>query len=81
VLSAAGEDWHGRRGLVHRAALDDHPSIASFDVYASGPPVMVEAIRSEFVAAGLPPEQLFFDSFDYAPDALAKLNAGLPPRP
>ena len=32
---------------------------------------MIEAIRHEFVARGLPREQLFFDSFDYAPDTLA----------
>ena len=46
-----------------------------FDVYASGPPAMVEAVRHEFIERGLPAEQLFFDSFDYAPDALAKLDA------
>ena len=74
------DGWEGRRGLVHRAVLEDHPDIAAFDVYASGPPVMVETIRSEFIAQGLPPAQLFFDSFDYAPDALAKLNSGAPPR-
>jgi hypothetical protein len=35
---------------------------------------MIEAIRSEFQRSGLPREQLFFDSFDYAPDTLAKLQ-------
>ena len=69
------DQWTGRVGLVHAAALADHPDLSRFDVYASGPPAMVEAIRHEFTTRGLPPEQLFFDSFDYAPDALAKLNA------
>ena len=70
--------WTGRRGLVHAAALEDAledaGQLQDFDVYASGPPAMVEAVRHEFVERGLPAQQLFFDSFDYAPDALAKLN-------
>ena len=48
--------------------------LQDFDVYASGPPAMVEAVRHEFIERGLPAQQLFFDSFDYAPDALAKLG-------
>lgn len=77
VLSdAQAEDrWTGRRGLVHAAALEDHPQLQERDVYASGPPAMVEAVRHEFIARGLPAQQLFFDSFDYAPDVLAKLDA------
>jgi CDP-4-dehydro-6-deoxyglucose reductase len=74
VLSNAQpqDEWTGRVGWVHEVALADHPNIEAFDVYTAGPPVMVEAIRQEFLARGLPPEQLFFDSFDFAPDALAK---------
>ncbi|HEX4972938.1 MAG TPA: 2Fe-2S iron-sulfur cluster-binding protein [Steroidobacteraceae bacterium] len=76
VLSDAPtqDRWTGRRGLVHAAALEDHPRLEQLDVYASGPPAMVEAVRYEFIARGLPPQQLFFDSFDYAPDVLAKLD-------
>jgi CDP-4-dehydro-6-deoxyglucose reductase len=67
--------WHGRRGLVHEAVLRDHADdLARFDVYASGPPAMIEAVRREFVAHGLPRDQLYFDSFDYAPDTLAALR-------
>ncbi len=66
------DHWQGRRGWVHEVALQDHPDLGGIDVYASGPPAMVEAVRSEFIARGLPREQLFFDSFDYAPDVLAK---------
>lgn len=61
--------WTGRVGWVHLAALDDYRNeLGAVDVYASGPPAMVEAVRSEFTARGLPPGQLFFDSFDFAPD-------------
>jgi CDP-4-dehydro-6-deoxyglucose reductase len=70
--------WTGRCGLVHTVALEDHPQLEQFDVYASGPPAMVEAVRHEFTARGLPAQQLFFDSFDYAPDVLAKLGAAAP---
>jgi CDP-4-dehydro-6-deoxyglucose reductase len=76
VLSAprSEDQWQSRTGWVHAAALQDHPDLHNFDVYASGPPAMVEAVRHEFIERGLPSEQLFFDSFDYAPDTLAKLQ-------
>jgi len=74
----SADDWPGRRGLVHEAVLADHPDLAGFDVYASGPPAMIEAIREQFPEHGLPREQLFFDSFDYAPDTLAKLQDAVP---
>jgi CDP-4-dehydro-6-deoxyglucose reductase len=72
-----GGGWRGRTGLVHAAVLADRPELSGFDVYASGPPAMIEAIRADFAAHGLPREQLFFDSFDYAPDTLARMQ---PPR-
>ena len=72
----ADDPWQGRIGWVHAAALEDHPNLADFDVYTAGPPAMVEALRHEFTAKGLPHEQLFFDSFDFAPDALAKIEEG-----
>ena len=40
---------------------------------AVGPPPMIEAGRRAFVAAGLPEDRLYYDSFDYAPDVLAAL--------
>jgi CDP-4-dehydro-6-deoxyglucose reductase, E3 len=67
--------WSGRVGLVHEAALADlGGDLTRYDVYASGPPAMVEAIRHTFVERGLPRAQLFFDSFDYAPDTLAAMR-------
>jgi len=71
--------WPGRRGLVHEAVLAEHPVLTGFDVYASGPPAMIEAIRRDFARRGLPREQLFFDSFDYAPDTLARLQSAPAP--
>jgi CDP-4-dehydro-6-deoxyglucose reductase len=78
VLSAPEREefpWSGRSGLVHEAVLRDHgDELARFDVYASGPPAMIEAIRRDFIDRGLPREQLYFDSFDYAPDTLAAMR-------
>jgi CDP-4-dehydro-6-deoxyglucose reductase len=78
VLLEPPDEWQGRSGLVHAAVLADHRQLAEFDVYASGPPAMVEAVRHEFMQCGLPASQLFFDSFDYAPDVLAKLAPSAP---
>ncbi len=60
---------------MHEAVLSDHPALSGMDVYESGPRAMIEAIRTGYAAHGLPREQLFFDSFDYAPDTLAKMKA------
>jgi CDP-4-dehydro-6-deoxyglucose reductase len=77
VLSASTGDASGvvRTGLVHEAVLADFPDLSGHDVYASGPPAMIEAIRASFPPHGLPREQLYFDSFDYAPDTIARMRA------
>ena len=66
VLSDA-DDGVAEHGLVHEAVLARHPDLSAFDVYAAGPPAMIEAIRASFPARGLAPGRLHFDSFDYAP--------------
>ncbi|MGE4071747.1 MAG: 2Fe-2S iron-sulfur cluster-binding protein [Lysobacterales bacterium] len=75
VLSEASplERNQYRAGPVHEAVLKDFPDLSRFDVYMSGPPPMIEAGRRDFVAAGLPDDRLYYDSFDYAPDVLAAL--------
>jgi CDP-4-dehydro-6-deoxyglucose reductase len=62
-----------RTGFVHEAVLEDLPDLSAFDVYMSGPPALIDAGRRSFVDAGLPEEQLYYDSFDYAPDVLAQI--------
>jgi CDP-4-dehydro-6-deoxyglucose reductase, E3 len=71
VLSEASamEAAHHRCGWVHEAVLADYPSLAQAEVYAAGPPAMIEAIRASFPGRGLAPQRLYFDSFDYAPDS------------
>jgi CDP-4-dehydro-6-deoxyglucose reductase len=70
VLSEATPAWTGRRGWVHEAVLDDIPDLQRYDVYAAGPPAMIGAVRHEFSLRGVAASRLYFDSFDYAPDAL-----------
>jgi CDP-4-dehydro-6-deoxyglucose reductase, E3 len=72
VLSDPEPGWTGRRGLVHEAVLADIERLEGFEIYASGPPAMIEAIRRDFPARGMLPSDLSFDSFDYAPDSLAR---------
>ncbi|MCX7311478.1 MAG: 2Fe-2S iron-sulfur cluster-binding protein [Alphaproteobacteria bacterium] len=52
-----------RHNLVHRAVLEDHPSLAGFEAYVCGVPVMTQAAQREFLAAGLPAEAFFADAF------------------
>lgn len=76
VLSDPDPDWRGRTGFVHEAVVADYPDMSPFDVYMSGPPVMVEAGRIAFEAQGLGREHMFSDAFEYAADAKAKQTDG-----
>lgn len=69
VLSEPDADWDGRRGWVHEAVLADHPQLAEYDLYMSGPPVMIDAAATAFAAAGLSREHMFSDAFEYAKDS------------
>jgi CDP-4-dehydro-6-deoxyglucose reductase, E3 len=69
VLSeGAGTDY--RAGWVHEAVLADYPDLESFDVYAAGPPALIESIRTTFPRQ----DRLYFDSFDYAVDGRARAS-------
>jgi CDP-4-dehydro-6-deoxyglucose reductase, E3 len=61
-----GEPWGGRTGWPHEAVLADYPDLSGHDVYASGPPPMIDAIRASFFARGLAEERLHYDSFEFA---------------
>ncbi len=64
-----------RRGTVHEVVLADFPQLVDFDVYMSGPPPMIEAARRAFIAAELPEDRLYYDSFEYAPEVIAAILA------
>ena len=68
VLSEPHDDdkWEGRTGFVHAAVAKDFKDLSRFDVYVAGPPPMVNAAKEAFAAQGLPEDQLFSDSFEFA---------------
>ena len=64
VLSEAGANWPGRRGLVHCAVLADVLDLSTYQVYACGNPLMIDAARANFVQAGkLPDKEFYADPF------------------
>ena len=65
VLSApaAGDDWPGRRGLVHQALLEDFPDMRGYELYACGSLNMIESAVPAFVAQGLDENACYSDAF------------------
>jgi NAD(P)H-flavin reductase/ferredoxin len=58
------DDGASRTGFVHRAVVDDFPSLAGHEVYACGVPVMITAARKDFTGVcGLPADAFFCDAF------------------
>ncbi len=70
VLSEPKEadDWDGETGWVHEAVLRRFLDFTEAEVYASGPPPMIEVLKTAFSEHGLAPGQLFFDSFEFSTD-------------
>jgi CDP-4-dehydro-6-deoxyglucose reductase, E3 len=58
--------WDGRRGWVHEAVAADYPDLSGHEVYASGPPPMIEALKAAVKKHGLPEDRLYYDSFEFA---------------
>jgi len=72
VLSEPEPDWKGRTGWVHEAVLEDYANMAMFELYMSGPPPMVFAGKHAFTAAGLLPDHMYSDVFEWAKDNPSK---------
>lgn len=62
----AEDNWTGRTGFVHQAVIDDFESLAGYQVYACGAPVMIEVGQKAFIERGLPDDEFFADSFTYS---------------
>ena len=78
VLSEPDPDWSGRTGWVHHAVCQDHGVMSGFDLYMSGPPPMIIAAREAFGQAGLAPEHMYYDSFEYGAAKDARPQARQP---
>ncbi|MGH1357658.1 MAG: CDP-6-deoxy-delta-3,4-glucoseen reductase [Burkholderiaceae bacterium] len=71
ISDALPEDnWTGRTGFVHQAAMQDFPDMSGHEVYACGAPIVVDSAHDDFVAQCALPEDAFYaDSFTTAADA------------
>jgi CDP-4-dehydro-6-deoxyglucose reductase len=64
VSDALPEDaWTGRTGFVHQAVLADIADLSDYQVYACGAPIVVDSAQAAYLAAGLPADEFFADSF------------------
>ena len=68
VLSEQPENGAHDAGFVHEAVLRKIAGLAGFDIYAAGPPAMIDAVRVALPQQGADPDRIHFDSFDYAPE-------------
>jgi len=66
---------NGFKGFVHEAVLQQYPDLASFDIYMSGPPAMIDASRSAFLENGAEKRRIFFDSFEFGLDVPIRVLA------
>jgi CDP-4-dehydro-6-deoxyglucose reductase len=67
VLSEQAAAGPHESGLVHEAVLRRIAGLAGYDIYAAGPPAMIDAVRKALPAQGADPDRIYIDSFDYAP--------------
>ena len=63
------EQWSGRTGFVHVAAMQDFPDFSGHQAYVCGSPAMVAAAQSDFVGQyRLPGDEFIADSFEFSSD-------------
>jgi CDP-4-dehydro-6-deoxyglucose reductase len=63
VVSNEDETWPGRKGFVHHAVMEDFSSLESFDIYACGSPLMIEASKRDFIVKHLSVDNFYSDAF------------------
>jgi CDP-4-dehydro-6-deoxyglucose reductase len=65
ISDALAEDnWTGRTGFVHQAAMVDFPDMRAHQVYACGAPIVISSSQRDFVEkCQLPEDEFFADSF------------------
>jgi CDP-4-dehydro-6-deoxyglucose reductase len=64
----AEDHWQGTTGNVHEAIVTEYPDLSAYEVYAGGPPLMVEAGANTFIDHQLYLANYFADSFEFAKD-------------
>ena len=63
------DNWQGASGYVHTAVLREYTDLSGFDIYMSGPPIMVTSAVEAFELQGARREQMYSDAFTYSADA------------
>ncbi len=61
VISGDGNDWHGRRGLVHEAVMQDYPDLSGHEVFIGGSELMVMAVFADLRRQGVAEDQIHSD--------------------
>ncbi|MDH5544809.1 MAG: CDP-6-deoxy-delta-3,4-glucoseen reductase [Gammaproteobacteria bacterium] len=62
------DSWQGRTGYVHQAIAEDFSDLSDYEIYACGPPVMIESGQTTFAGMGLKDDNFYSDAFNYAGD-------------
>jgi len=58
------DQWQGRTGFVHEAAMQDFPDMSNHQIYACGAPIVVSSAQKDFIAlCKLPEEEFYADAF------------------
>ena len=65
----AEDHWQGETGYVHEAVCKAYADLSAFDIYMSGPPVMVNTALEVFLKQGAVKDRVFSDAFEYSADA------------
>jgi len=76
LLEPGDKDTNGSfNGFVHEAVLAQYADLSGFDIYMSGPPAMIDAGRTAFLAHGAEQRRIFFDSFEFGLDVPIRVLA------
>jgi CDP-4-dehydro-6-deoxyglucose reductase, E3 len=59
------QDHHGN---ALDAVFKRYPNLSGWHVYMAGPPAMIRAAKPALIAAGVAEDEIYYDSFDQAPD-------------
>lgn len=65
VIEHSDENWQGKTGYVHLAAMNDINNLQDYDIYVAGHFDMVKIVRDDFVAKGALREHMYADAFAY----------------
>ncbi|QMA46818.1 CDP-6-deoxy-delta-3,4-glucoseen reductase [Citrobacter freundii] len=63
VVSGEDKTWHGRKGFVHHAVMEDFDSLELFDIYACGSPIMIDASKKDFISKKMSVDNFYSDAF------------------